>query len=99
MRTQEGRYRMPLGRALSRPRPSEARAELDRALALIGDDYLAIAPRIHEALADLAEMHGRQQEHERRLHQALGVYERIGATGHARRLRERLVSRAATGVE
>ena len=99
MRTHEGHCRTMLGRALSRSRPTEARKECDRALELIGTDYVAIEPRIHEALADLAEMHGREQECERQLREALRVYGRIGAHGHARRLRERLAGRAATAVE
>jgi len=99
MRTHQGQCRMVLGRALTRPRPPEARAELDRALELIGADYVALEPRIHEALADLAAMHGDEQSYERQLRVALEGYERIGATGHARRLRERLAGRTGTAVE
>ncbi len=99
MRTHEGHCRTMLGRALSRYGPTEARAELERALELVADDYVALVPRIHEALGDLAEMHDGEPESERRLREALRVYERIGANGHARRLRERLAGRAGTAVE
>jgi class 3 adenylate cyclase/tetratricopeptide (TPR) repeat protein len=99
MRTHEGHCRTMLGRARSRSHPIEARNEFARALELIGADYVAIAPRIHEGLADLAEMHGREQECERQLREALRLYGRIGAHGHARRLRERLAGRAGTAVE
>ena len=99
MRTHEGQCRMVLGRALTRSRPTEARAELDRALELIGTDYVALEPRIHEALADLAAMHDPEQSYERQLRPALEGYERIGATGHARRLREQIAGRTGTAVE
>jgi len=99
MRTHEGQCRMVLGRALTRSRPTEARAELDRALELIGADYVALEPRIHEALADLAAIHGPEQSYERQLRVALEGYERIGATGHARRLRERLAGRTGMALE
>jgi class 3 adenylate cyclase/tetratricopeptide (TPR) repeat protein len=99
MRTHEGHCRMVLGRALAHSRPAEARAELDRALELVGADYLVLEPRIHEALAALDAMHGPQQSDEPQLRFALESYERIGATGHASRLRERLAGRAATAIE
>jgi hypothetical protein len=99
MRTHEGHCRMVLGRALAHSRPAEARAELGRALELIGADYLAIEPRIHEALADLDAMHGPKQSHEPQLRLALESYERIGATGHASRLRGRLAGRTPTAIE
>jgi len=99
MRTHEGQCRMVLGRALTRSRPTEAGAELDRALELIGADYVALEPRIHEALADLAAMHDPEQSYERQLRVALEGYERIGATGHARRLRERLAGRTGMALE
>ena len=99
MRTHEAYCRTMLGRALSRSRPTEARAELDHALELAADDYVALVPRIHEALGDLAEMHDGEPASERRLREALRVYERIGANGHAGRLRERLAGRANTAVD
>jgi class 3 adenylate cyclase/tetratricopeptide (TPR) repeat protein len=90
MRTHEGQCRLMLGRALSRSSPTEARAELEHALELVADDYLAVLPRIHEALGDLAETHGDDQERGRRLREALQVYERIGAGVPAQALRDRL---------
>jgi tetratricopeptide (TPR) repeat protein len=90
MRTHEGHCRLMLGRALSPSRPSEARAELEHALELVGNDYLACVPPIHEALAALAGMHGRDEASERHLQLALRLYERIGADGHVQRLRDRL---------
>jgi class 3 adenylate cyclase/tetratricopeptide (TPR) repeat protein len=99
MRTHEGHCRMTLGRALSASHPTEARAELEHALELVADDYVAVVPRIHEALGDLAEMRGNKQAREAQLREALRLYERIGATGHARRLRERLASRADMPVD
>jgi tetratricopeptide (TPR) repeat protein len=99
MRTHEAHCRTMLGRALSRSRPTEARAELDHALELVADDYVALVPRIHEALADLAEIHDGDSASERRLREAIRIYERIGAYGHAGRLRERLAGRANTAVE
>ena len=56
-------------------------------------------PRIDEALGDLAEMHGRAAARDELLREALDGYERIGATGHARRVRDRLAGRAGTAVE
>jgi class 3 adenylate cyclase/tetratricopeptide (TPR) repeat protein len=95
MRTYEGICRLLLGRALSPSRAAEARTELERALELVADDYVAVVPRIHEALGDLAEMHGSGDEAGRQLDEALRVYERIGATGHARRLRDRIAAATA----
>jgi len=48
---------------------------------------------------DLAAMHDPEQSYERQLRVALEGYERIGATGHARRLREQLAGRSGTAVE
>jgi hypothetical protein len=76
--------------ALSQARPTEARAEIEHSRELAGDDYVSLQPRAVEALADLAEMHGRREACERQLREALRLYEQIGADGHARRLRDRL---------
>src|SRR3954452_3266197 len=90
MRGHEAHCRLMLGRSLSRSRPSDARAELEHARELAGDDYISLVPRLHEALGDLAEMHDRREACERQLRQALHLYESVGADGHARRLRDRL---------
>jgi class 3 adenylate cyclase/tetratricopeptide (TPR) repeat protein len=100
MRRFEAQCRLALGRALSRSDAARARAELERALELIGEDAVAFRPKVGEALADLAELHaGPAAECEARLREALEDYERIGAHGHARRVRERLGRRLglATG--
>jgi hypothetical protein len=99
MRTHEGQCRLSLGRALSRSRPADARAELNRALELIGTDYVVLEPRIREALADLDAMHGAEHSCQPQLRAALEGYEHIGATGHARRLRERLAGPAGKPAE
>ncbi len=99
MRNYEGLCRSILGRALSRSHPAEARAELDHALELVADDYVAIIPRIHETLGDMAEMRGEEAAAASELDEALRDYERMGATGHARRLRDRIAGRAAAAVD
>jgi class 3 adenylate cyclase/tetratricopeptide (TPR) repeat protein len=99
MRTHEGHCRMVLGRALARSHPAEAREELNRALELIAADFAVLKPRVHETLADLEAMHGSEKSCEQQLRVALEGYERIGAAGHARRLRKRLAGRAGTAVE
>ena len=90
---------MILGCALSRAHPAEAGAELDRALELIGDDFVSFVPRVSEARADLHGMHGRAADRDQPLREALDGYERIGAHGHARRVRLLLAGRVGTAVE
>ena len=86
-------------RALALARPAEAGAELDRALELIGDDFVTFVPRVSEARADLHGMHGRAAARDESLRDALEGYERIGADGHARRVRDRLAGRVGTTVD
>jgi ATP/maltotriose-dependent transcriptional regulator MalT len=88
----EAQCRVILGCALSRAHPTEAGAQLDRALELIGDNFLAFEPRVSEARADLHGMHGRPAARDASLRDALDGYERIGARGHARRVRDRLAA-------
>jgi hypothetical protein len=92
----EAQCRTILGCALSRARPAEAAAELDRALELMGDDFVAFVPRVSEARADL---HGRAGVRDQLLREALEGYERIGAHGHARRVRARLAGGVGAAVE
>jgi adenylate cyclase len=99
MRGYEGLSRLILGRALLRSRATEARAELERALGLAGDDFVAIVPRIHEALGELADLHDGDRAGEAQLREALRGYDQIGATGYARRLREQIAGRAGSAVE
>jgi adenylate cyclase len=99
MRRFEAQCRVILGRALSRSQPTEAGAELDRALELIGDDFVSFVPRVSEARADLHAMHGRAAARDQLLREALSGYERIGAHGHARRVRDRLAGRVGTAVD
>ena len=80
----EAQIRTILGCALSRSDPAQAGAELDRALELIGDDFVTFIPRVSEARADLHGMHGRAAARDESLRDALEGYERIGAQGHAR---------------
>ena len=96
----EAQCRVMLGRVLSRAHPAEAGSELDRALELIGDDFVSFVPRVSEARADLHGMHGRAAApREQLLREALEGYERIGAHGHARRVRDRLAGGVGTAVE
>jgi tetratricopeptide (TPR) repeat protein len=93
--TQEGRCRLALGRALSADRPTQARAELEHALELVETGSPVIVPHIHEALGELAGMHGRDDARIRQLQIALDLYEQHGATGHARRVSEGLAAATA----
>ena len=95
----EAQCRTILGCALSRSDPAEAGAQLDRALDLIGDDFVSFVPRVSEARADLHETHGRATDRDGSLRDALEGYERIGAHGHARRVRDRLAGRVGTAVD
>ena len=79
MRTHESACRLILGRASIESDPDAARAELERALELTGDDWSCLAPQVHEALGAL--------DGEAHLREALRLYELTGAHGHARRLR------------
>jgi hypothetical protein len=87
-----------LGRALSRSHPPAAGAALARALELIGDDFVSVVPRVSEARADLHAMHGRAAARDQLLREALSGYERIGAHGHARRVRDRLAGRVGSAA-
>jgi len=85
-------------RAPRRWEQAEAGAELDRALKLIGDDFVSFVPRVSEARADLHGMHGRAAARDQLLREALEGYERIGAHGHARRVRDRLAGRVGSAA-
>jgi len=98
MRRFEAQCRVILGCALTRSHPAEADAELGRALELIGDDFVSYLPRVSEARADLHGMHGRTPARDQLLREALEGYERIGAHGHARRMRDRLAGRVGSAA-
>jgi hypothetical protein len=85
-----------LGRALARTHPDAGNAQLDLALELIADDFLAFVPQVTEARAELD---GRPAARDRWLGEALAGYERIGAHGHARRVRGLLAGEVGTAVE
>jgi hypothetical protein len=91
----EAQCRMQLGRALSAKRPTEARAELEHALELAGDDGLGLKPWIRVAMAGLAELHGRVDARERQLTEALRMFEAHAASGHVRRVRDMLAGATA----
>jgi len=93
MRGYEAQCRWVLGRALASSNGIEARAELEHALELAGDDAVVLVARIYEALGELAAEQGDEAQAERRSRDALARYERTGATGHARRLRDRPTER------
>jgi tetratricopeptide (TPR) repeat protein len=85
-RLQEAVCRMSLGRAVLQENPDDARAELERALELAGDDGPAHVPHILVAFADLAHLHGDHAERLRLLEEARRHFSEQGATGHARRV-------------
>jgi tetratricopeptide (TPR) repeat protein len=85
-RLQEAVCRMSLGRAVLQENPDAARAELERALELAGDDGPAHVPHILVAFADLAHLHGDHAERLRLLEEARRHFSEQGATGHARRV-------------
>jgi class 3 adenylate cyclase/DNA-binding SARP family transcriptional activator len=76
-----------LGDALVKlDRPDDAKAELDRAIELAGEDGPVYIPHVLLALADLAGGRGDERECLRQLKEAHRLFERHGATGHARRV-------------
>jgi class 3 adenylate cyclase/tetratricopeptide (TPR) repeat protein/DNA-binding winged helix-turn-helix (wHTH) protein len=86
-RIQEAQARWTLGRALAvLERPAEAKAELERAIELAGDDGPAYIAHALVALADLARRQGDDRERRLLLEEAHRLFEQQGATGHARRL-------------
>jgi tetratricopeptide (TPR) repeat protein len=86
-RVQEALARWTLGRALVvLERPDEAKAELERAIELAGEDGPVYIPHAMLALADLARLGGDDGERRRWLEQAHRLFEQHGATGHARRV-------------
>jgi adenylate cyclase len=75
-----------LGRALTlQDRPADARAELERALELAGEDGPVIVPHVKLTLADLAALDDNSTERLHQLEEARKLFEHQGATGHARR--------------
>jgi hypothetical protein len=56
-------------------------------------------PAVSEARADQHGMHGRVAARDESLRDALEGYERIGAQGHARRVRDRLAGAVGATVE
>jgi hypothetical protein len=86
-RIQEAQARWTLGRALAvLERPAEAKAELERAIELAGDDGPAYIAHALVALADLARRQGDDRERRLRLEEAHRLFKQQGATGHARRV-------------
>jgi tetratricopeptide (TPR) repeat protein len=76
-----------LGRALTlQDRPTEARAELERALELAGEDGPVIVPHVKLTLAEIAARAGDRAERLRQLERARQLFEQQGAIGHARRV-------------
>jgi tetratricopeptide (TPR) repeat protein len=94
-RVQEAGCRMALGRALLPDRPDDARAELERALALSGEDGPLYIPHVLLALGDLAGLRGDERERRRRLEEARRLFGEQGATGHARRAAAAIAAAAA----
>jgi class 3 adenylate cyclase/DNA-binding winged helix-turn-helix (wHTH) protein len=86
-RIQEVLARWTLGRALAMlEQPAEAKAELERAIELAGEDGPVYIPHALLALADLAGRKGDGGERRMRLEEARRLFEQHGATGHARRV-------------
>jgi hypothetical protein len=73
---------------------SDARAELERAIELVGEDGRVYVPHVLLALADLAHVLGDHTERLRRLEEAQRRFERHGATGHARRVAANIAAAA-----
>jgi class 3 adenylate cyclase/tetratricopeptide (TPR) repeat protein len=92
---QEAGCRLTRGRALLAERPGDARAELERAIELAGEDGLVVIPRVLVALAELAGLRGDEEERLRQLEQARRLFEQQGATGHARRVAAQIAGAAA----
>ncbi|MDP9134260.1 MAG: AAA family ATPase, partial [Actinomycetota bacterium] len=95
-RMQEVGCRWALGRALVRlERRDEGKAELERAIELAGEDGPVYIPHALLALADLADLQGDDRERLRLLKEAHRLFERHGATGHARRAAADIATSAA----
>jgi tetratricopeptide (TPR) repeat protein len=90
--TMEVESRLELALAIMRDRPSEARAELELALETAERLGNVFVPWIHEALGDLARLHDRNEAAPRHYELARTAFERQGATGHLRRVSERLAA-------
>jgi class 3 adenylate cyclase/tetratricopeptide (TPR) repeat protein len=94
-RLQEAACRLSLGRAELQEHPNDARVELERALALAGDDGPVYIPHILAALADLARLQGDDDDRLDLLQRAQLLFEGQGATGHARRVARDIAAAAA----
>jgi class 3 adenylate cyclase/tetratricopeptide (TPR) repeat protein len=94
-RVQEASCRMFLGRALLPERLDDARAELEHALELAGEDGPVHIPHVLLTLAELSGLEGDQRERLRQLEQARVLFEQQGATGHARRVAADIATAAA----
>jgi tetratricopeptide (TPR) repeat protein len=69
----------------------EIEATLGRALELVEETGARIfVPQVHEERAELARLRGDDTTHERELREAHRLYTEMGATGHAKRLAEKL---------
>ena len=92
-RVQQAACRLTLGRALLlQNRDDDSRFELQRALGLAGEDGPVYIPHVLLALADLAGNQGKHEERVRHLEHAHDLFERQGATGHARRVAAQLAT-------
>jgi tetratricopeptide (TPR) repeat protein len=94
-RIQEAGCRLRLGRALLPERPSDARAELERALELAGEDGPVYIPHVLVGFAELARLDGNEHDRLRHLEEAHRLFEEQGATGHARRVAADIATAAA----
>jgi tetratricopeptide (TPR) repeat protein len=94
-RLQEAACRLALGLAMLREKPTNARAELEHALELAGEDGPVYIPHILGALADLAGLEGDDGERLRLLEEAHRLFDEQGATGHARRVARDIEAAAA----
>jgi hypothetical protein len=96
MRLQEASCRWMLGRVhLLQGCQENARAELEHALELAGEDGLAGIPHVLVAFADLAALEGDNEGRLRELEQAHRLFEQQGATGHACRVAAEIATAAA----
>jgi tetratricopeptide (TPR) repeat protein len=95
MRVHEALCRSALGTALLQDSPGEAKAELERAIELAGEDgALHVGPSL-VALAAVAGIQNDEPERLRRLEEAHRLLEQQGATGHARRIAAHIAAAAA----
>jgi class 3 adenylate cyclase/tetratricopeptide (TPR) repeat protein len=85
-RVHEASCRLSLGRALLPESPSDAQAELERALKLARDEGPVLIPHILLALGEVAAVQGDDRERLHQLEQAHRLFEQQGAAGHARRV-------------